>query len=87
VLVDTATLSLAPPPASPDVTVTTVANTVTAVQNNAGTVQWVLFAVLAVALLVVIRRVRRLRRTHRDLLPRPTEAAAPPSERSSSPDR
>ena len=66
---------------------TTVAATVEAVQHNAGTLQWVLFAMLAVALLVVIRRVRRLRRTHRDLLPRSTEAAAPPSERSSSPDR
>jgi membrane protein implicated in regulation of membrane protease activity len=66
---------------------TTVATSVEVVQNNAGTLQWVLFAVLAVALLVVIRRVRRLRRTHRDLLPRPTEDATPPSERSSSPDR
>jgi membrane protein implicated in regulation of membrane protease activity len=66
---------------------TTVATSVGVVQQHAGTLQWVLFVVLAVAMLVVIRRVRRLRRTHRDLLPRPTEAATPPSERSSSPDR
>ncbi|MEI6403141.1 MAG: hypothetical protein WCP59_13225 [Actinomycetota bacterium] len=66
---------------------TTVAATVEAVQQHVGTLQWVLFAMLAVAMLVVIRRVRRLRRSHRDLLPRPTEAATPPNERSSSPDR
>lgn len=65
---------------------TTVAESVGVVQQNADTLQWVLFAVLAVALVVVLRRVRRLRRTHRDLIPRPTEAA-PPTERSSSPDR
>lgn len=95
-LVDTVALSAAPPltssdTASPDtrsdVTATTVATTVTTVQEHADTVQWLLIGVLAVATLVVVRRVRRLRRTHRDLLPRPTEAAAPPSERSSSPDR
>jgi hypothetical protein len=66
---------------------TTVATSVGVVQQHAGTLQWALFVVLAVAMLVVIRRVRRLRRSHRDLLPRPTEAATPPSERSSSPDR
>jgi membrane protein implicated in regulation of membrane protease activity len=74
-------------PATTSPTSITLATSVEVVQEHVGTLQWVLFTVLAVALLVVIRRVRRLRRTHRDLLPRPTEEATPPSERSSSPDR
>ena len=74
-------------PATTSPTSITLATSVEVVQEHVGTLQWVLFTVLALAMLVVIRRVRRLRRAHRDLLPRPTEAATPPSERSSSPDR
>ncbi len=74
-------------PATTSPTSITLATSVEVVQEHVGTLQWVLFTVLALAMLVVIRRVRRLRRAHRDLLPRPTEEATPPSERSSSPDR
>ena len=74
-------------PATTSPTSITLATSVEVVQEHVGTLHWVLFTVLALAMLVVIRRVRRLRRAHRDLLPRPTEEATPPSERSSSPDR